>query len=222
MARQRRTASSGSRQAVIQLRHSSVALCAFIALSACSTPPAPAVPNETGQARERDVVAALLAAGERLLADGDWLRAEHYLAAAERRGAPAPRVVPLLVRACVESSRLRAALDHAEPYLDSHPDDAPLRFVVANLYAALGFPERAREELETVIRLAPHHARAEYALGDLWARSFGDRESAARHFARYLDLAPRGAHAAEARRWLDERAEQVAPSEQTVREEPAS
>ncbi len=185
------------------LRHSCVVLCAFIALSACSTPRAPATTPEAGQARERDAAAALLAAGERLMTDGDWLRAEHYLAAAERRGAPSARVVPLLVRACVESSRLRAALNHAEPYLDSHPEDAPLRFVVASLYAALGLPERARDELEAVIRLDPHHARAEYALGELWARSFGDRDRAARHFDRYLDLAPRGPHAAEARRWLE-------------------
>jgi tetratricopeptide (TPR) repeat protein len=123
---------------------------------------------------------------------------------------------------------LRAALSHAEPYLSSHPDDAPLRFVVASLYAALGLPERARDELEAVLRLDPDHARAEYALGELSARSFDDRESAARHFARYLELAPRGPRAAEARRWLAEGAEQAAgteqatPIEQAERQDPAS
>jgi tetratricopeptide (TPR) repeat protein len=156
------------------------------------------------------------------MADGDWLRAEHYLAAAERRGAPVASVVPLLVRACVESSRLRAALDHAEPYLETHPDDAPLRFVVASLHKALGAPERAREELEAVIRLDPAHPGAEYALGELWARSLGDQDNAARHFDRYLELAPRGPHAAEARRWLAERAEQTEQAEQAERQEPAS
>jgi tetratricopeptide (TPR) repeat protein len=201
---------------VIPLRFTVIALCALVTVSACSTQPVPAHPEASDRAGKSEAAAQLLAAGERLMAEGDWLRAEHYLAAAGRRGAHPARIVPLLVRACVESSRLRAALDHAEPYLETHPDDAPLRFVVAALYAALGFPERARDELEAVTRLDPGHARAEYALGELWAHAFGDRNAAARHFDRYLELAPRGPHAAEARRWLAEQAEQ------TERKEPAS
>jgi tetratricopeptide (TPR) repeat protein len=183
-------------------------LCALVGLSACSTQPVPSAAHSNGRASERDAAARLLEAGERLLANGDWLRAEHYLAAAHRRGVPASRVVPLLVQACIESSRLRAALDHAEPYLETHPDDAPLRFVVATLHAALGSPERAREELETLTRLDPEHARAEYALGELCAHSLDDPDAAAHHFGRYLELNPSGPHAAEARQWLARRTRQ--------------
>lgn len=159
-------------------------------------PPREAREGESSQA------ARLYEAGLAFADRGDWLRAEHYLNAAVRRGAPADRVVWHLVRICVESSRFRAALEHAESHLRQHPGNVELRFVVGTLHAALGAPEAARDALGSVTRADPTHAPAEYALGKLWARSFGDLEEAARHFIRYLELRPRGEHAEEVRLWL--------------------
>ncbi len=159
-------------------------------------------PPREGHEGEPSQAAQLYEAGLAYAEAGDWLRAEHYLNAAVRRGAPADRVVPHLVRLCIESSRYRAALEHAEPHLRQHPGNVELRFIVGTLHAALGAPEAARDALRSVTSADPTHAPAEYALGNLWARSFGDVDEAARHFTRYLELRPHGEHAEEVRLWL--------------------
>jgi tetratricopeptide (TPR) repeat protein len=143
-----------------------------------------------------------LVAGAEWARQGDSVRAEHYLVAALQRGAPEKKTVPLLVTVCVEGSRLRTALEHAEPYLRAHPEDAELRLLVASIYLGLGRVDDARSSLEEVIRLRPRSGAARYFLGSLLARELGDLEPAEREFRRYLELEPGGAHAAEVRSWL--------------------
>jgi pilus assembly protein CpaF len=58
---------------------------------------------------------------------GDFVRAEQYLLAARNRGFDEGRVIPPLMEVCVRASRLSAAIGYAEPYLESHPSDWPLR-----------------------------------------------------------------------------------------------
>ena len=134
------------------------------------------------------------------LADrGDFVRAEQYLVASIERGYPEGRVMPALLRACLASSRMRAALSYAEPYLRRNPAAWSLRLLVATIYQGLGEVERARASLQKVIRDAPDQPDAYYLLGLLQRDELGDRPAAALSFARYLSLAPQGRHAEEVR-----------------------
>lgn len=133
---------------------------------------------------------------------GDSVRAEQYLSLALERGYDPSRVLPVLLRVCLASSRLRAALDHAEPYLRDHPEAEALRYLVATIHAGLGQVEEARLSLEQLLRTNPNSADAHYLLGILDAD--GDASSARVHFRTYLDVAPRGEHAPEVRSRLAE------------------
>lgn len=131
---------------------------------------------------------------------GDLIRAEQYLAAAIDRGYPAEQALPPLLRVCVASSRLRAALGHAEPYLRRHPDAWSLRYLVASIHLGIGNIEEAKSSLERVISDAPDHADAYFLLAVVLRDGVGDRPGAARRFERYLELAPaNGVHVNEAK-----------------------
>src|SRR5262245_35020149 len=72
--------------------------------------------------------AALFEQGRVAAARGDSVRAEQYLTLAIERGFPREKALPLLLESCIASSRLRAALDHAESYLREHPEHDGLRY----------------------------------------------------------------------------------------------
>jgi tetratricopeptide (TPR) repeat protein len=135
---------------------------------------------------------------------GDSVRAEQYLSAALDKGYPRERVIPLLLRACVSSFRLRAALGYAEPELRRHPDDAGLRYLVATLLLGLGETDAARANLDELLQKNDEYAEAHYLVGTLDADRFGERAVAEEHFRRYLALLPNGDHAAELRGRLDD------------------
>jgi len=130
---------------------------------------------------------------------GDYVRAEQYLAAAGARGHDETAVIGPLVRVCVASSRLRQALVYAQPYLRRHPDDWRLRFVVAATLLALEQIDEARTEYERVVASAPDAPEPVFALGMLLREHFHDDAAARPRFERYLALAPRGGHADDAR-----------------------
>jgi len=130
---------------------------------------------------------------------GDMTRAEQYFAAALERGADASAVMPLLVRVCVAERRYRVAIDYAEEHLRRHPTDTPLRFLLGSLYLGVGETGTARAHLEQAAREDPKNADVRFALGVLYRDEVEDRATAHDHFAAYLELAPRGPHAAEAR-----------------------
>jgi tetratricopeptide (TPR) repeat protein len=116
------------------------------------------------------------------------------------------------------SSRLRAALDYAEPYLRQHPEQDALRFLVANIHAGLGQSEQALAELERLLQNNAAFDQAYFLRGTLLFDRDGD--GAIEALRAYLDLAPRGAHAAEARSRLSELLQrdaisQVQPTEPT-------
>jgi tetratricopeptide (TPR) repeat protein len=132
-------------------------------------------------------------------AQGDYVRAEQYLAAAGARGHDETAVIGPLVRVCVASSRLRQALVYAQPYLRRHPDDWRLRFVVAATLLALERIDESRGEYERVVTSAPDAPEPWFALGVLLRDQFRDDAAARPRFERYLALAPEGPHADEAR-----------------------
>ena len=130
---------------------------------------------------------------------GDSIRAEQYLSAALARGYPEAEVIPAILGVCVRASRFGDALDYAEPYLSRHPEDWPLRALVASIHMGLGHPIDALRHLELVLEIAPDQPSGHYLLAVLSRDSLSDPETARAHFARYLELAPDGEHASEAR-----------------------
>jgi len=133
---------------------------------------------------------------------GDSVRAEQYLSLALDRGYPRERVLPVLLKVCLASSRLRAALDHAEPYLREHPEQDALRFLVANIHLGLGQEEQALTELDRLLRHNPRFEEAHFLHGVLLLER--EPKLSIEAFRTYLDLAPHGAHAPEARSRLSE------------------
>lgn len=134
---------------------------------------------------------------------GDFVRAEQYLHAALIKGGPEAVLVPEIVKVCVAASRVRAALAYARPFLDSHPEDAGMHFVVAHLYITIGELEEARAELERVWELSPELSEARFSLGVLAAEA-GQTRHARRHLEAYLDAEPDGRRAGKARALLAE------------------
>ena len=136
--------------------------------------------------------------GNLLLEAGDYIRAEQYLAAAIERGYPEDRAIPLLLRACVEASRLVAALEYARPYLLRNPEQWSLRLLVASIYLGLDEHAQAQRELERILETNPDEPQPHYLLGVLHRDALTDEDRAREHFRRYLALAPDGVHREEA------------------------
>jgi tetratricopeptide (TPR) repeat protein len=143
---------------------------------------------------------------------GDFVRAEQYLLAARNRGFDEDRVIPALMEVCVRASRLSAALGYAEPYLESHPAQWPLRILVGSIHLGLGQLSDARRHLERAIRdgattregeARPEPAEAHYLLG-IVMREQSEIIEARVHFARYAELEPEGTHSEEVRAILAE------------------
>lgn len=168
-----------------------------MALTACGG--AQRTPQQIPDPLEGVDAQVLFDRGMALAQAGDMLRAEQYFAEALEGGYPEEQVVPLLIRVCVASSRMNSALGHAEPYLQAHPDDWSLRFLVATIHLGLGNIERARNELEQVIAQAPDEANPYFSLGVVHRDELADRDQARAYFQRYVELAPDGVHVAEAR-----------------------
>lgn len=141
----------------------------------------------------------LFAQGVSLAQAGDLVRSEQYLLAALERGYPEDRLMPVLLRVLIAASRLRVALGYAEPYLARNPDAWPLRYLVATIHLGMERPELARRELERVIATAPDAPDPHFLLGIVLRDAAGDAAAAEPHFQRYLELAPEGSHANEAR-----------------------
>lgn len=146
--------------------------------------------------------ALLVQKGRAAIAAGDTVRAEQYLTLAIARGANERLVLKDLLAACIGGSRLRGALNHALPYLQKHPDDDELRYLVASLHVSLGQEAPAREQLERLLNRNPEHANGHYLSGIL--DSGAALEQAREHFRTYLELQPQGRHAPEVRGRLSE------------------
>ena len=169
----------------------------FLFTGACSHSVAPAATAETPTARRAHQPEKWLRQGQDALRRGDTVRAEQYLALAFNKGDSPGKVLPGLLQACIEGSRLRAALGYAETYARAHPERYSLRYLVATILVSLEQRDDAAIELEGLVQDNPSHPMAHYLLGVL--RSEGDHAAARGHFQSYLRLAPRGVRAAEVR-----------------------
>lgn len=167
------------------------------------------------QSPEQEAMRAdnLYAAGMQQLAAGDLTRAEQYLASALRAGHDPALTIRGLMATCIAAGRLRSALGYAEPYLADHPEQLTLRMLVASLHYALGGYMRSERELSSVLHSSEATPEAHYMMALLLIKQGGEPSAVRGHFRRYLELAPAGQHASEARAALDE----SAPSRKTVR-----
>lgn len=152
-----------------------------------------------GDALDQIEAVQLFNAGNALAARGDSIRAEQYLSAALERGYPAAEVIPRLLEVCIRASRISAALGYAEPYLEQHQEEWPLRLLIASLQMSLNHNGTARSNLERVIEMVPEEPEPHYLMGVLLRDRYVDPEASNVEFTRYLELAPSGNHAGEAR-----------------------
>lgn len=155
----------------------------------------------------------LFDAGQALAKQADLIRAEQYLSAAIERGFARGRALPLLMRVCIAGSRLASALQYATPYLQQHPQDHELRYLVAAVHVGLEHHEQARTELLHVLDDAPDFAPAHYLLAILLRDELHDKRAAREHFVIHQRLAPGSPHGAEIAAWLreEDRAQAAAP-----------
>jgi Flp pilus assembly protein TadD len=93
----------------------------------------------------------------------------------------------------------RAALQQA---LVLAPNMTDARYMLALVLRDLHDDKAADAELNEIIRKTPHYAPAHHALGLLYKNDPTKFELARVEFARYLELAPDGPSAREARNWL--------------------
>lgn len=137
---------------------------------------------------------------------GDLTRAQQYLAAAYAKGFDESLVLPEIVKVCVAASRLRAALSYAEPYLDRHPNDAGMSYVVGSIHLALGNLQLAAMHLNGALEPTELAIDAAYSLAVVESRQ-GQPEEARKHLQHYLRIAPKGRYATRAKRLLASLAE---------------
>jgi predicted Zn-dependent protease len=185
-------------------------LCVVVAIGCATSPDVtrPRRPASDGATTP----AALYARGLAWARRGDMVRAEQYMALAVRAGFPERRALVAIVDACLAASRLRAALNYAEPYLRRHPDAWRVRLLVASIHAALGHDLVARDELRRAGAHPDAAPETHYFLAALLDQRFGDEVGARAGYSTYVALAPAGEHAAEAAAWLAEHAMREAPS----------
>lgn len=149
-----------------------------------------AMPDPLREAKATEVFRRGLASESR----GDYIRAEQYYAAAIDLGYPEKKAMPRLVRVCIASSRLSSALSHSKPYLESHPQDWALRYLVATAYYSLSDFGSAVSHLRRVMHDAPKRPEPHYLLAVIYRDELRDLTQAREHFQRYVDLAPNGEH----------------------------
>ncbi len=175
-----------------------IALAAAVATGGCaSRQGGPSAPTTDPMAQITGE--QLFDAGMQLARAGDLVRAEQYLVASMQRGATEPRVIPHLVSVCVQASRFRAAVSYATPYLEAHPHDWRLRYLVGTILAGLDEFSAARRAFERVLADNERHAEAHYLLATLLRERFNDPAGADVHYRRYVEIEPAGAHVEEAR-----------------------
>jgi tetratricopeptide (TPR) repeat protein len=205
------------------LAWAAIAFAAATTVGCAPKPPETKVARDMKIVREENKPERLFEKAKAFHQIGDLTRAEQYYAAALDQGYPEAKVLPLLLRVCIEANRFQVAIEYAEPILQKNPRDYRLRTVLASLYSAVGFHTRARSYYEIALEDEPNDATAHYALGVLLRDEFRDHVTADKHFREYLRVAPEGPHAQEAKgSLLKEVPIPPAPSTEPPKPAPAS
>jgi Tfp pilus assembly protein PilF len=173
-----------------------------LSLMACSAPAQK--PAETARAQLKDTK-LLVERGRAYGEMGDYTRAEQYLGAALSAGAKPEVVLPPLLNACVEAGHLRLASEYAERQLAREPNNTRLRFLTGALHAQLGNRATARKHLEQAAAELPTDPNVQFSVATFFRDDLHDVVEADAYFRGYLNIAPNGEHANEARASLMER-----------------
>lgn len=183
------------------MRVAAAIVCATALLTGCAsrTTTGAQVKEDLATMKAERSADKLAARGRAFASVGDFTRAEQYLSAAIDAGGDAGALLPELLRVCIASKRYRVAIDYATPWLDRHPEDTRLRFVVAALRASIGDAEGADRDFAQILRAAPNDAMVHFAYAVLLRDQLRDLLRADQEFREYLRLDPHGAHVDEAR-----------------------
>ena len=171
----------------------------------CAASPGAAIRADAEVVRRESTPSVLQHRGEGFAAVGDSTRAEQYYAAALAAGGDPHVLVRRLIRVCVAGQRYRAALAYADEYLHHCPADHEVRFARATIAAAIGQTDQARADLTELTEAVPDNADVHFALAVLLRDVLDDLPEARAHFARYLELAPNGSNAMQARAAIDQK-----------------
>lgn len=182
------------------MRVAAAIVCAAALLAGCASRTTSAQVKEDLATMKAERSADKLAARGRAFASvGDFTRAEQYLSAAIDAGGDAGTLLPELLRVCIASKRYRVAIQYATPWLDRHPEDTKLRFVIAALRASIGDAEGADHDFAQILRDDPNDATVHFAYAVLLRDQLRDVLRADQEFRAYLRLDPHGVHVDEAR-----------------------
>jgi tetratricopeptide (TPR) repeat protein len=96
----------------------------------------------------------------------------------------------------------RQALAAYEMALAIQPDSVNARYNFALALKAAGYATDAVNELEKILASNPNDARAQLALGNLYAQQFFDTVRARQHYLKVLQLDPTNSQAAQIQFWL--------------------
>ncbi|HEX5398938.1 MAG TPA: tetratricopeptide repeat protein [Verrucomicrobiae bacterium] len=100
----------------------------------------------------------------------------------------------------------RQALAASETALALQPDSVDARYTFALSLKAAGYATDAVNELRKIVAAHPDEARAQLALGNLYAQQMHDPARARPHYLKWLQLEPQNPQAINIRYWLSQNA----------------
>ena len=96
------------------------------------------------------------------------------------------------------------ALAASEMALALQPDSADARYNFALALKSAGYATDAVNELKKIVAANPDDARAQLALGNLYAQQLRDTPQARQHYLKWLELDPHNPQATNIRFWLSD------------------
>lgn len=144
----------------------------------------------------------LLELGLEFAQAGDAIRGEQYLSAALEAGADPNQALLPLIELCVRAGRLEAAAQYGEVYRRPIQAKRELSMLLGGIYISLDQDEKAVVELQRVNKDYPKYPLSHLLLARLLRQRQRDLEQADQQFRAYLELAPEGPYANEARESL--------------------
>jgi Flp pilus assembly protein TadD len=96
------------------------------------------------------------------------------------------------------------SLAASEMALAVRPDDTDARYNFALALKAAGYATDAANELKKIVAANPDEARAQLALGNLYAEQLRDPARARQHYLKWLALDPHNPQATNIRFWLSD------------------
>jgi tetratricopeptide (TPR) repeat protein len=134
------------KRVIVRLRLFSILGISLLSTWGCS--PSGASPKVVSASPQGAEAARLKEMGERLSASGQSVRAEQYFLASLEAGEPEKAILPALIDTCIQSGRLRSALDYVQRATKLDPHDERLRRLLASLYLSLGQIRAATDEVQ--------------------------------------------------------------------------